>query len=131
MFLLDKLKGGRLSEIYWYIRNLISYSSVDKFDMSYSTLDYSYTLMEEWNVTIGGGYVSQGKGSITSSNKEYTSTDVSGNGLFIIGGMELDKFEILGGLRRNSSSFKATSLSGTFFRSHSIIHLIFGVGWSF
>ena len=86
--------------------------------------------MEEWNVTIGGGYVSQGKGSITSSNKEYTSTDVSGNGLFIIGGMELDKFEILGGVRRNSFEFKEFKSDST---NHSVsgIQLIFGVGWSF
>ena len=105
-------------------------SSGDEFDVSNSTLDFSYTIMEEWNVTIGVGFVSQGQGSITSSNKEYTSTDVSGNGLFIIGGFDLDKLEITGGLRRNSFEFKGFKSDST---NHSVsgIQLIFGVGWSF
>ena len=53
MFLLDKLKGGRLSEIYWYIRNLISYSSVDKFPENYLMHNYD----EYWNKVLekGGG----------------------------------------------------------------------------
>ena len=105
-------------------------SSGDEFDVSNSTLDFSYTIMEEWNVTIGVGFVSQGQGSITSSNKEYTSTDVSGNGLFIIGGFDLDKLEITGGLRRNSFEFKGFN-SGSTNHSVSGIQLIFGVGWSF
>jgi len=51
--LLNKLKGGRLSELFWYIRNLISYSSVDKFPENYLMHNYN----EYWNKVLeqGGG----------------------------------------------------------------------------
>ena len=45
---------GGLSEIYWYIRNLISYSSVDKFPENYLMHNYD----EYWNKVLekdGGG----------------------------------------------------------------------------
>ena len=40
MFLLDKLKGGRLSEIYWYVRNLVSYIFADKIPQQFGMSTY-------------------------------------------------------------------------------------------
>jgi len=38
--LFNKLKGGRLSQLYWYFRNLASYSSVDKIPEEFVMQDY-------------------------------------------------------------------------------------------
>jgi len=105
-------------------------SNGDKYDMSNSILDFSYTFFEKKTVTIGVGIVPQGKEKITTTNKEFNSTNVSGNGLFIISGIKLKDFEILGGLRRNNFEFKGFKSNST---NHSIsgTQTIFGVGWIF
>ena len=54
MFLLNKLKGGRLSEVYWYIRSLISYSSADKVPENYSMPNYDEYWIKVLEKGLGG-----------------------------------------------------------------------------
>ena len=50
------------------------------YDLSNTSTDLSYTFGDEWTLTLGLGSVSDGKGTITSSSKDYTTSKVSGSG---------------------------------------------------
>mgnify|MGYP006865022882 CR=1 FL=1 len=75
------------------------------FDMKTHFLDLSYTIGSSWTMTLGAG-VPSGNGKITTrSNTEYKSSTVSGNGYFVVIGLEIGIFEILMGYRANNVEF--------------------------
>ena len=76
------------------------------YDVSNTSTDLSYTFGDEWTLTLGLGSVSGGKGTITSSSKEYTTSKVSGSGYFGMVGVEFGIFEVLVGYRKNSIEYK-------------------------
>ena len=74
--------------------------------LSNTSTDLSYTFGDEWTLTLGLGSVSDGKGTITSSSKDYTTSKVSGSGYFGMVGVEFGIFEVLVGYRKNSIEYK-------------------------
>jgi len=76
------------------------------YDLSNTSTDLSYTFGDEWTLTLGLGSVSDGKGTITSSSKDYTTSKVSGSGYFGMVGVEFGIFEVLVGYRKNSIEYK-------------------------
>jgi hypothetical protein len=116
------------------------------YEMKDSSLDLSYTLeltstiVEDWSVTAGLGYVYGGKGSITSGSSaiKYETESVSGFGLFGLLGMVWEGLEGLIGVRyysTNYSDFKSTNTSevSSLGKPYAIssAQLIFGLGYSF
>ena len=116
------------------------------YEMKNSSLDLSYTLeltstiVEDWSVTAGLGYVYGGKGSITSGSSaiKYETESVSGFGLFGLLGMEWEGLEGLIGVRyysTNYSDFKSTNTSevSSLGKPYAIssAQLIFGLGYIF
>ena len=53
--MLNKLKGGEISKIYWYIRNLISYSSADKAPKNNYMPNYDEYWIKVLDEELGGG----------------------------------------------------------------------------
>ncbi|MFL2750100.1 MAG: hypothetical protein ACJ0DI_11645 [bacterium] len=75
------------------------------YDLKNTSTDLSYTLGDEWTLTFGLGSVSNGNGTITTSSREYKSSNVSGSGYFGVFGMEIGIFEVLVGYRNNSVKY--------------------------
>ena len=104
------------------------------YDVSNTSTDLSYTFGDEWTLTLGLGSVSGGKGTITSSSKEYTTSKVSGSGYFGMVGVEFGILEVLVGYRKVSIEYtdfqKDGTLLGTPF-AVSLGLLVFGIGGSF
>ena len=90
-----------------------SNSNNNIYDLSNQSTNLSYTFGGDWNVTLGLSSVSQGKGKVTSSNKEYSTESGSGSGYFWTFGMELWGIEFLGGYRKNSFVFKEFNKTNT------------------
>ena len=116
------------------------------YEMKDSSLDLSYTLeltstiVEDWSVTAGLGYVYEGKGSITSGSSaiKYETESVSGFGLFGLLGMVWEGLEGLIGVRyynTNYSDFNSTNTSEVLSLGKpypiSSTQLIFGLGYIF
>jgi hypothetical protein len=116
------------------------------YEMKDSSLDLSYTLeltstiVEDWSLTAGLGYVYGGKGSISSGSSaiKYETESVSGFGLFGLLGMVWEGLEGLIGVRyynTNYSDFKSTNTSevSSLGKPYAIssAQLIFGLGYSF
>jgi hypothetical protein len=108
-------------------------------DLSY-TLEFTSTIVEDWSVTAGLGYVYGGKGSISSGSSaiKYETESVSGFGLFGLLGMEWEGLEGLIGVRyysTNYSDFKSTNTSevSSLGKPYAIssAQLIFGLGYIF
>jgi hypothetical protein len=108
-------------------------------DLSY-TLELTSTIVEDWSVTAGLGYVYGGKGSITSGSSaiKYETESVSGFGLFGLLGMVWEGLEGLIGVRyysTNYSDFKSTNTSevSSLGKPYTIssAQLIFGLGYIF
>ena len=112
----------------------------NEYEMTNSTMDFSYTYGEDWTVTVGLGNVSGGNGTITlnSSGRKYSTDSVSGRSLFGVFGMEWNDFEGLIGLRYNSSKYfnfqsKSSLQTDSIDESYTISggQLMFGIGLSF
>ena len=116
------------------------------YEMKNSSLDLSYTLeltstiVEDWSVTAGLGYVYGGKGSIysASSDIKYETESVSGFGLFGLLGMAWEDLEGLIGVRyysTNYTDFISTNSSEVLSLGKpytiSSAQLVFGLGYSF
>ena len=116
------------------------------YEMKNSSLDLSYkleftsTIVEDWSLTAGLGYVYEGKGAITSGSYayKYETESVSGFGLFGLLGMEWEGLEGLIGVRyysTNYTDFNSTNTSevSTLVKAYPIsdAQLIFGLGYSF
>ena len=96
--------------------NEITSSSNNKYKMTNSSIDLSYTFGNLWDLTAGIGYVFEGKGeiSIPSSATKYETKNVSGFGFFGTFGREWFSIETLIGMRFDRSSysqFKSTNKS--------------------
>ena len=69
-------------------------------------IEISYTLGDEFTLTLGGRSVSSGKLTIISSDSEiYNSSNIEGSGYFSILGIEFGIFEILAGFQYTSYVF--------------------------
>ena len=80
--------------------------SGDTYDIENTLIEISYTLGDEFTLTLGGRSVSSGKLTITSSDSEiYNSSNVEGSGYFSILGIEFGIFEILAGFQYTSYVF--------------------------
>jgi len=116
------------------------------YEMKDSSLDLSYTLeltstiVEDWSVTAGLGYVYGGKGSIysASSDIKYETESVSGFGLFGLLGMAWEGLEGLIGVRyydTNYTDFISTNSStvSSLGKPYTIssAQLVFGLGYNF
>ena len=104
------------------------------YDLSNTSTDLSYTFGDEWTLTLGVGTVSGGKGTITSSSKEYTTSKVSGSGYFGMVGVEFGIFEVLVGYRKDSIEYKDFQQDGTLLGNPFAVSLgllVFGIGGSF
>jgi len=104
------------------------------YDLSSTSTDLSYTFGDEWTLTLGLGSVSGGKGTITSSSKEYTTSKVSGSGYFGMVGVEFGIFEVLVGYRKDSIEYKDFQKDGTLLGNPFAVSLgllVFGIGGSF
>jgi len=116
------------------------------YEMKDSSLDLSYTLeltstiVEDWSVTAGLGYVFGGKGAITSGKTaiKYETESVSGFGLFGLLGMVWEGLEGLIGVRyysTNYTDFNSTNTSEVLSLGKpyaiSSAQLIFGLGYNF
>mgnify|MGYP003686050749 CR=1 FL=1 len=108
-------------------------------DLSY-TLEFTSTIVEDWSVTAGLGYVYEGKGSITSAStaRKYETESVSGFGLFGLLGMAWEGLEGLIGVRyysTNYTDFISTNSSEVLSLGKpytiSSAQLVFGLGYSF
>jgi len=76
------------------------------YDLSNTSTDLSYTFGDEWTLTLGLGSVSGGKGTLTSSSQDYTTSKVSGSGYFGMLGVEFGIFEVLVGYRKDNVEYK-------------------------
>ena len=76
------------------------------YDLSNTSTDLSYTFGDELSLTLGLGTVSGGKGTITSSSKDYTTSKVSGSSYFGMVGVEFGIFEVLVGYRKLNFGYK-------------------------
>ena len=108
-------------------------------DLSYR-LEFTSTIVEDWSVTAGLGYVYEGKGSITSAStaRKYETESVSGFGLFGLLGMAWEGLEGLIGVRyysTNYTDFISTNSSEVLSLGKpytiSSAQLVFGLGYSF
>jgi len=108
-------------------------------DLSY-TLEFTSTIVEDWSVTAGLGYVYGGKGSISSGSSaiKYETESVSGFGLFGLLGMAWEGLEGLIGVRyysTNYTDFNSTNRSEVLSLGKpyaiSSAQLVFGLGYSF
>ena len=108
-------------------------------DLSYK-LEFTSTIVEDWSVTAGLGYVYEGKGSITSAStaRKYETESVSGFGLFGLLGMAWEDLEGLIGVRyysTNYTDFISTNSSEVLSLGKpytiSSAQLVFGLGYSF
>ena len=85
-------------------------------------------------MTLGLGTVSGGKGTITSSSNEYTTSKVSGSGYFGMVGVEFGILEVLVGYRKDSIEYKDFQQDGTLLGNPFAVSLgllVFGIGGSF
>ena len=108
-------------------------------DLSY-TLEFTSTIVEDWSLTAGLGYVYGGKGSITSGSSaiKYETESVSGFGLFGLLGIVWEGLEGLIGVRyynTNYSDFNTTNTSEVLSLGKpytiSSAQLVFGLGYNF
>ena len=80
--------------------------SGDAYDIENTLIEISYTLGDEFTLSLGVRSVSSGKLTITSSDSEiYNSSNVEGSGYFSILGIEFGIFEILVGFQYTSYVF--------------------------
>ena len=104
------------------------------FDMNTQFVDLSYTLGRLWTMTLGIG-IPSGTGKITtSSNTEYKSSTISGNGYFAVFGLEIGIFEFLVGQRVNSVEYTKFESGSTILDTKYKVsgsQSIFGLGLSF
>jgi len=116
------------------------------YEMKNSSLVLSYTLeltssiVEDWILTAGAGYVYGGKGTITSASSaiKFETESVSGFGLFGLLGMVWEGLEGLIGVRyysTNYTDFNSTNTSEVYSLGKpyaiSSTQLIFGLGYGF
>ena len=121
----------------YYYNNYDSENSL-RFDLRNTTNDLSYTFGEDYNLSLGLGSISNGKGKIVTNSREYETSNVNGNHYFSILGIELGYFELLFGYRRlqfEYKDFKRESL-GKIVILDTIYKIsggykIFGIGFSF
>lgn len=103
---------GELAKL---LGTLNTFKSENNFKLTNKSYDFSFTLGRKWSLTFGFGMVSSGKGTITTSTREYTTSNVSGTGYFVALGMEIGFLEVLMAHRKNNfeySEFQRNS-SGT------------------
>lgn len=112
----------------------------NKYSLTNSSIDLSYTYADIYTITGGLGYVFEGKGEITtsSSNAKYESKNISGYGLFGIIGTEWLGIESLIGVRYDSANFsefknKSSASSAKIGEDLSInaTQMILGLGYHF
>lgn len=85
----------------------------NKFELSNTTQDFSYTFGKEWSLTIGIGFNLAGEGTIYNTENEYKTTIVSGNYNFAVLGTEFGIFEILFGYRKDDFEYAEFSDGST------------------
>ena len=83
------------------------------FELNNITQDFSYTFGSEWSLTLGAGFNLSGKGTITSTSREYKTTKVTGNYNFAVLGIEFGIIEVLVGYRKDDFEYSEFSDSST------------------
>ena len=110
--------------------------SGDKYDLENKLINISYTFGDDFTLTIGGGSVTNGELTITSSDSEiFNSSNVDGLGYFGILGFDIGFFEILAGIQYTRYTFtefdtESTSTNWANFDGSGEL-FITGIGFSF
>ena len=110
--------------------------SGDKYDLENKLINISYTFGDDFTLTIGGGSVTNGELTITSSDSEiFNSSNVDGLGFFGILGFDIGFFEILAGIQYTRYIFtefdtESTSTNWEYFDGSGEL-FITGIGFSF
>ena len=109
----------------------------DGLTLQSDNIDISYTFGTEWNLSLGYGRGMTGKGNIDGI-KNYVTSKVRGDSLFILFGIPFIGGELLGGIRKNELEFGPfqTNINGTETKlGNNVInrseHLMLGYGLHF
>ena len=109
----------------------------DALTLQSDNIDISYTFGTDWNLTLGYGRGMTGKGNIDGS-KNYVTSKVRGDALFILLGIPFIGGELIGGFRKNELEFGPfqTSVNGIETKLENNVinhseHLMLGYGLHF